>query len=52
MFFYYFLLETPPPAYSPPEDSQHAPSPSTDSGPMDTGSIPEVAPVSYQVWSL
>lgn len=42
------LPETPPPAYSPPEESKHAPSPpgSRDQA-MDTGS-PEVAPVSYQ----
>lgn len=47
---------TPPPAYSPTEESQHAPSPTNYDRPndnrdqvMDTGSVPEVAPVSYQV---
>jgi hypothetical protein len=45
------ISETPPPAYSPPEDSQHGQSTAlTDPSAMDTGNIiSEVAPVSYQV---
>jgi hypothetical protein len=46
------VSETPPPAYSPPEDSQQGQSANlTDPSAMDTTSsiMPEVAPVSYQV---
>lgn len=43
------ILESPPPAYSPPEESQHAPSPALSRDAMDTTNVPEVAPVSYQV---
>ncbi|KAG8243440.1 transforming growth factor beta receptor signaling pathway [Homalodisca vitripennis] len=42
------LSESPPPAYSPPEESQHAPSPALSRDTMDTSSVAEVAPVSYQ----
>jgi len=47
-----YISETPPPAYSPPEDSQHGQSTAlTDPSAMDTTSsiMSEVAPVSYQV---
>ena len=47
-----YISETPPPAYSPPEDSQHGQSTTlTDPSAMDTSSsiMSEVAPVSYQV---
>jgi hypothetical protein len=50
--FFHCVSETPPPAYSPPEDSQQGQSASlTDPSAMDTTSsiMPEVAPVSYQV---
>jgi hypothetical protein len=46
------ISETPPPAYSPPEESQHGQSTAlTDPSAMDTTSniMSEVAPVSYQV---
>lgn len=46
---YYIFSETPPPAYSPPDDSQSGQSsPPGDQSAMDTSSMPEVAPVSYQ----
>jgi hypothetical protein len=48
----YYISETPPPAYSPPEDSKQCQSAAlTDPSAMDTTSsiMPEVAPVSYQV---
>jgi len=48
----FYISETPPPAYSPPEDSQHGQSTAlTDPSAMDTTSsiMSEVAPVSYQV---
>ncbi|KAL1139778.1 hypothetical protein AAG570_006755 [Ranatra chinensis] len=41
------LSDTPPPDYSPPEDSQTSSLPA-DQTAMDTTSLPEVAPVSYQ----
>ncbi|EEB20337.1 protein mothers against dpp, putative [Pediculus humanus corporis] len=41
------LPGTPPPAYTPTEDSKHDPSTPNDPSAMDT-SMPEVAPVSYQ----
>lgn len=48
----HYISETPPPAYSPPEDSQQGQSAAlADPSAMDTTSniMPEVAPVSYQV---
>lgn len=45
------LSESPPPAYSPPDESQHAPSPALSRDAMDTGTA-EVAPVAYQVCVL
>jgi hypothetical protein len=47
-----YISETPPPAYSPPEDSQYGQFIAlTDPSAMDTTSsiMSEVAPVSYQI---
>lgn len=48
-FVFFHFLETPPPAYSPPDDSQSGQSSPPGDPAMDTTNMPEVAPVSYQV---